>query len=245
MDIYRTLASYGERYRLQVVPEPGEGWIAADRLLDHRSPELAAVLDAERVASGQVSAHATALTVMAVYAGTVTAAALLSWALHGQWPDLRPGNVLVLPGEEHGFDGVAVRREEVESGGVDDLVEQIVHGHLEPLAAAMHLATKASLHQLRGGITHGCAAAFAAARAADAGQRERAHKTFIAACPPEYATLGELVRLREGDREGLFYLRESCCLFYTAEHGGLCASCCLTSRDERIAAYREVLRSRA
>ncbi|MEV0583983.1 (2Fe-2S)-binding protein [Nonomuraea sp. NPDC050310] len=237
------LAGYGERFRLTVEPDPDGSWIPADRLLDPASPELAAVLEAERMASGQVSAHATALTVMAVYASTVTTSALLSWALFDEFPDLGPGNVLIRLGAEHGFDAVAVREARL-GRGLDLVVRQVLGEHLEPLAGSMRAATKAGMRQLRGGAAFGCAMAFCAASRrpdADVDLLEAAYKRFLAAAPADFDRLGQVVRLAEGDRSGLFYLRNTCCLYYTAEDGGKCASCCLDSPADRIAVYRRAL----
>ncbi|GAA3147550.1 hypothetical protein GCM10010466_43210 [Planomonospora alba] len=249
--VLTTLAGYGERYRLETAPGTGEDWIAADRLLDPASEELTRVLEAERTASGQVSAHATALTVMAVYAGTVTAPALLAWALHDQVLDVRPPNVLLRLDDHHGFAAVALRRPrlaDVSRTTPDErlrlLVGQVLDEHLFPVAEALRARSRAGRRQLHGGIAHGCAAAFGAASrrpGADVDLLQRAHDRFLAACPPELGTLGETVRLSEDGAEGLFYLRRTCCLFYTAVHGDKCASCCLDSVEDRITRYRRIL----
>ncbi|GAT71011.1 Fe-S oxidoreductase [Planomonospora sphaerica] len=249
--VLTALAGYGERYRLQDGLDAGEDWIAADRLADPASEELTRVLEAERTASGQVSAHATALTVMAVYAGTVTAPALLAWALYDQVLDVRPGNVALRLDDHHGFGTVALRRPrlaETSPMTADErlalLVGQVLDEHLFPLAEALRVRSRAGRRQLYGGIAQGCAAAFGAASrtpGADVDLLHRSYDAFLAACPPELGGLGELVRLSEGGREGLFYLRRTCCLFYTAVHGEKCASCCLDSVEDRVRAYRRVL----
>lgn len=105
-DIFARLESYGERYRVELGLGAHDDWIGCDRLLDPWSPELGRVLDAERDASGQVSDHATALTVMAVYAGQVTASALLAWALEGVVIDVRPGNMAIRLSAHHGLESV-------------------------------------------------------------------------------------------------------------------------------------------
>ncbi|GGS95087.1 hypothetical protein GCM10010156_61720 [Planobispora rosea] len=249
--LIESLADYGERYRLQIGLSADGDWVAADRLLDPASEELTRVLEAERLASGQVSAHATALTVMAVYAGTVTAPALLAWALYGRVLDVRPPNVALTLDDHHGFGAVALRRPYLDdTSGMSAgerlklLVGQILDGHLFPLAEALRARSRAGRRQLNGGIAQGCAAAFGvASRApgADVDLLERAYREFLAACPAELGSLGEMVRLAEDGRQGLFYLRRTCCLFYTAEHGEKCASCCLDSTADRIANYRRVL----
>ncbi|MDP9869720.1 MULTISPECIES: IucA/IucC family C-terminal-domain containing protein [Streptosporangium] len=248
--VLETLAGHGERYRLEAGLNPEEDWIAADRLLDPTSTELTQVLEAERVGSGQVSAHAVALTVMAVYAGTVTAPALLAWALYGVVLDVRPENVALRLGD-HGFKAVALRRPRLVdvSGMTGDerlglLVKQVLDDHLFPLADAMRVCSRAGRRQLHGGIAQGCAAAFSAASrssGAEVDVLQRAYDEFLAACPQELGRLGEMIRLAEGGREGLFYLRRTCCLFYTADHGEKCASCCLDSVEDRVTNYRRIL----
>ncbi|MFI9843644.1 (2Fe-2S)-binding protein [Nonomuraea sp. NPDC051941] len=242
-DVFARLESFGDRFRLQRGLTPGDDWIGCDRLLDPWSDELKRVLDAERRASGQVSDHATALTVMAVYAGTVTAAAVLAWAVEGAVIDMRPHNVAIRLSPHHGFEAVGLREPAVTRAPVEQLVAWVLDEHLLPLAQAMHVHTRAGLRQLYGGVAHGCAAAFciASRRGGDVDQLETAYKTFLAAATGDPERLGTVIRLKEGDREGLFYLRNTCCLYYTSAEQVKCSSCCLDSVDDRIANYRRVL----
>lgn len=243
-DLFERLESYGDRFRLERGLEPGGDWVACDRLLDPSSDELGRVLEAERAASGQVSDHATALTVMAVYAGTVTASALLAWALDDVVVDMRADNVAIRLSPHHGFEAVGLREPTVVDAPVETLVSWVLDEHLLPLAEAMHVRTRAGRRQLRGGVAHGCAAAFgiASRRGGDVDSLERAYQRFLAASTGGLEKLGELIRLREGEREGLFYLRNTCCLYYTSAEETKCASCCLDSTEERVANYRRVLR---
>jgi len=244
-DVFDRLADIAERFALQRDLSGADDWIACERLHDPGSPELAAVLEAERVASGQVSAHATALTVMAVYAGTVTSAAMLAWALEGVVMDMRASNVAVRLSDDHGFEAYGLRESTVVAdGSVELLVDQVVHQHLVPLVNAMQVKTRAGHRQLLGGAAHGCAAAFclASRMGQDVDLLEERHNTFLAATDVGFEKLGEVIRLREGDREGLFYLRNTCCLYYTSAELSKCSSCCLDSVEDRITNYRRVLR---
>lgn len=242
-DLFARLESYGERFRLERGLDPAHDWIGCDRLLDPSSDEVARVLEAERVASGQVSDHATALTVIAVYAGTVTASALLAWALEDVVVDMRPSNVAIRLSPHHGFDAVALREPRVVHAPVETLVSWVLDEHLLPFAQALHVRTRAGLRQLRGGVAHGCAAAFciASRRGGDVDALERSYQRFLAASTGGLDRLGEVVRLRAGNREGLFYLRNTCCLYFTSAEATKCSSCCLDSTDERIANYRQAL----
>ncbi|MFD1934972.1 MULTISPECIES: (2Fe-2S)-binding protein [Nonomuraea] len=245
-DVFARLDTFGERYRLDLDLDLSSGgdWIDCSRLLDPGSPELTRVLDAERHASGQVSDHATALTVIAVYAGRVTTAALLAWALRGVLIDVRPSNTAIRLSEHHGFEAVGLRKPYAVEGSVETLVSWVLEEHLLPLARALRVRTRAGLRQLHGGIAHGCAMAFCGAslRGGDVDELEAAYHRFVAAAGNGLDRLGRVVRLREGAREGLFYLRNTCCLYYTSAEKVLCASCCLDSEADRVAHYRSVLR---
>jgi ferric iron reductase protein FhuF len=243
-DIFDRLADVGDRFTLQRHLSGASAWIACETLHDPDSPELTAVLEAERHASGQVSDHATALTVMAVYAGTVTSAAILGWALEDVVIDMRATNVAVRLSDDHGFGAYGLRKPTVlHTAPVDVLVEQVLDLHLLPLARAMHQRTRAGMRQMLGGVAHGCAAPFclASRMGQDVDLLEERYETFLAATEG-FERLGRVVRLREGDREGLFYLRNTCCLYYTSKVADTCSSCCLESVEDRIANYRRVLR---
>jgi hypothetical protein len=245
-DVFDRLAGTADRFALQRDLSGADDWIACERLHDFESPELTAVLEAERLASGQVSDHATALTVMAVYAGTVTSAAMLAWALEDVVIDMRATNVAVRLSDDHGFAAYGLRTPTVgRQAPVELLVDQVLHQHLLPLAEAMHRRTRAGMRQMLGGVAHGCAAAFclASRMGQDVALLERGYDTFLDATDVGLERLGRVVRLREGDREGLFYLRNTCCLYYTSAVASTCSSCCLDPVEERIVNYRKVLES--
>ncbi len=242
--VLKRLESYGDRFRLETELE-GPGWIACERLLDPGSAELERVLEAERVASGQVSEHATALTVAAVYAGTVTVSALLGWALGEGVVDVRPANMAVRLSDHHGFEAIGLREPTVVSGDVGTLTAWVLDEHLLPLADALRTRTRAGLRQLHGGIAQGCSAAFTlASRQGDAPRFERAWAEFLDAASVDLGDLGRVIRLEQDGDEGLFYLRNTCCLYYTSAEAELCSSCCLTPEADRIAAYRAFLAGR-
>nr|WP_240979611.1 hypothetical protein [Streptomyces sp. HNM0574] len=219
-------------------PPDGEhgDWLPADRLLSPGAPELARLLESEHRGSGHRTAHAAALTLIAVYAGRVTAAAVLRWALDGQVPDLRPRNVLVRP-SGHGIGGVRVRSPRLLEPGLASLHRSVLDGHLLPLADALHTRTRAGLRQLRGGVAHGCATALCAA-SAPAEEMAARWAEFVARAPGGLSRLGEVERVVRADGTArAVYLRRTCCLFHTSAESVRCASCCLTPRTERLRAY--------
>ena len=226
-------------------------WLAAERLADAGSTELAAALDAETHASGHVSRHAAALSMIAAYACTVPTAAVAGWALTGEVLDMRAVNVAVQLGDHHGFEAYAVREVVVRDGGVERLVDEVLVEHLLPIAEAMHEATRAGRRQLLGGIGFGLAAAFTVLswRGQDIDPLRRRYDELVAATGSRTGVdLDELGQLQlitaQTDGTGpsaLFYFRRTCCLVYTSAEDGLCASCCLTPESERLATYRAAL----
>ncbi|MEU7258943.1 (2Fe-2S)-binding protein [Streptomyces rimosus] len=245
------LAAHGPRYRLGLGAPPPDapGWLAADRLLDPYGPELSHLLDTEHRGSGHRTAHAAALTLIAVYAGRVTAAAVLHWALTGRVLDVRPGNVWLRPDPGHGIAEVRLRAfrmldepdvpdaPEAGTGSAATVQRVVLTQHLFPLADALRERTRAGLRQLRGGVAHGCATALGASRA-DPDLLARRWAAFLDGAPGGLAALGDVVAVTRPDgTRRLVYLRRTCCLYYTSAEAVRCASCCLTSRDDRIAAY--------
>ncbi|WP_369199966.1 (2Fe-2S)-binding protein [Streptomyces sp. PU-14G] len=207
------------------------------------SPQLRRLLDAEWQGSGHRSAHAAALTLIAVYAGRVTAAAMLGWVLDGGVWDVRPHNVLVRPGS-HGIAGVRIREPRLLAAPAREraatlaaLREAVLHTHLLPLARALHGATRAGLRQLYGGVAHGCATALSAAAPCESRELAALWTEFVRPLP-RLARLGDLAEVthRDGSRR-LHYLRNTCCLYYTSAEAVRCASCCLTPRADRLRAY--------
>ncbi|GAA1607195.1 hypothetical protein GCM10009789_71920 [Kribbella sancticallisti] len=233
------LARYAPRYGLEIGEPVGPEWLRVDRILEPDGPELTELLKRDHDASGHVSAHANALSLMSFYAGRAPATALLLWALEGRVLDIRPHNIWVRPHDGHGIASVAIRSARFLPGGLQTLYDVVLASHLLPLAAELHRRTRAGLRQLHGGVAAGCAMAFCAATReeetiAPSLLLER-WETFITKAPAGLARLGEVTEAAGK----LVYLRNTCCLYYTSDQGcgTVCGSCCLTPRPDRLAAY--------
>jgi hypothetical protein len=233
------LARYAPRYGLEIGVPEGPEWLRVDRILEPDGPELTELLKRDHDASGHVSAHANALSLMSFYAGRAPAAALLLWALEGRVLDIRPANLWVRPHDGHGIASVAIRSARFLPGGLQTLYDVVLAEHLLPLAAELHRRTRAGVRQLHGGVAAGCAMAFCAATREEVAVAplyllER-WETFILRAPGGLARLGEVAEAAGK----LVYLRNTCCLYYTSENGTgtVCGSCCLTPRSERLTAY--------
>ncbi|ADB35187.1 hypothetical protein Kfla_6184 [Kribbella flavida DSM 17836] len=233
------LSRYAPRYAVQIGVPSGSEWLRADHLLEPDGPALTELLKRDHDASGHTSAHANALSLISFYAGRAPAAALLLWALEGRVLDVRPHNLWVKPNDGHGLAAIAIRSARFLPGGLRTLYDVVLTDHLLPLAAELHRRTRAGVRQLHGGVAAGCAMGFCAA------SREQETvplrhllerwQTFVAQAPGGLARLGEVAEA--GGK--LVYLRNTCCLYYSSTNGAntLCGSCCLTPREERLAAY--------
>jgi hypothetical protein len=233
------LAQYAPRYRLEIGEPSGAEWLRVDRILEPDGPELTELLKRDHDASGHVSAHANALSLMSFYAGRAPATALLLWALEGRVLDIRPHNLWVRPHDGHGIAAVAIRSAGFLPGGLQTLYDVVLAEHLLPLSAELHRRTRAGLRQLHGGVAAGCAMGFCAATREEVTVRpgfllER-WQTFIAKAPADLGRLGEVTEAASK----LVYLRNTCCLYYTSDAGcgTVCGSCCLTPRADRLTAY--------
>ncbi|MFC5266296.1 hypothetical protein ACFPJ1_29640 [Kribbella qitaiheensis] len=190
------LARYAPRYGLEIGEPAESAWLRVDRLLEPDGPELTELLKRDHDASGHVSPHANALSMLSFYAGRAPATALLLWALEGRVLDIRPSNLWVRPHDGHGIASVAVRSASFLSGGLQTLYDVVLAEHLLPLAAEIHRRTRAGLRQLHGGVAAGCAMAFCAAtreqETVAAPYLLERWETFISKAPGGLSRLGRL-----------------------------------------------------
>ncbi len=102
----------------------------------------------------------------------------------------------------------------------------VLHGHLEPLAAAL-----GRRHRVARGLLWGNAGSALAAAARRLGQWAHAHGRADAAARTRALTAGLLAHpllAGTGTLSGTAFRRHSCCLYYRVPGGGLCGDCCLT-----------------
>ena len=111
-------------------------------------------------------------------------------------------------------------------GGAATLADVVLHGHLEPLVAALR-----ALHPVAPGLLWGNAASALAGTArqldrwartggrTDAADRTRSLTAELLAHPLLAGT---------GALTGTAFRRRSCCLYYRVPGGGVCGDCCFT-----------------
>ncbi|SEF15593.1 Ferric iron reductase FhuF-like transporter [Streptomyces sp. Ag109_O5-10] len=150
---------------------------------------------------------------------------------YGRLPDLGPGLLLWDPGATAPDDLRLTELRALPGGAgqaalADTVARVVVHGHLEPLGAALR-----DRYGIAAGLLWGNAGSALAgttreldrwARAnncADTAARTRALAEALFAHPLLSAT---------GTRTGPAFRRRSCCLYYRVPGGGVCGDCCFT-----------------
>ncbi|MEU5039975.1 (2Fe-2S)-binding protein [Streptomyces griseorubiginosus] len=138
-------------------------------------------------------------------------------AVYGRIPDLSPRRLHWDPDGSAPDDLWLAPREPGESlpGDARTLADVVLHGHLEPLAAALRTAYRPA-----GGLLWGNAASAlvgAVRQLGPHGAGARALAAELLAHP-----------LLEGTLDPRTLRRRSCCLYYRLPGGGVCGDCCFT-----------------
>ncbi|MGW0424281.1 (2Fe-2S)-binding protein [Streptomyces sp. NPDC003015] len=138
--------------------------------------------------------------------------------VYGRIPDLAPRRLHWDP-DASAPDDLWLDDVEPLPGDAETLADVLLHGHLEPLAAALHAE-----YRLATGLLWGNAAsALAGAARQLLAHRPDAHARTRA------LTAGLLTHpLLTGTLDGTTLRRRSCCLYYRLPGGGVCGDCCFT-----------------
>ncbi|KOV21572.1 ferric iron reductase [Streptomyces sp. XY152] len=149
--------------------------------------------------------------------------ALGSAALYGAVPDLAPPLLRWDP-EGSAPDDLWLTGVRPLPGDAATLAELVLHGHLEPLAAALR-----SRHRLAPGLLRGNAASALAGAARELDAWGRRHgRTDVAARAASLTAelLAHPLLTGAGSPAGAAFRRRSCCLYYRVPGGGVCGDCC-------------------
>ncbi|MFC8358265.1 (2Fe-2S)-binding protein [Streptomyces griseorubiginosus] len=138
-------------------------------------------------------------------------------AVYGRIPDLSPGRLHWDPDGSVPDDLWLAPGGPGESlpGDARTLAEVVLHGHLEPLAAALRTAYRPARGLLRGNAASALVGAVRQLGPHGAGARALAAE--LLAHP-----------LLEGALDPRTLRRRSCCLYYRLPGGGVCGDCCFT-----------------
>ena len=156
-------------------------------------------------------------------AARLWSAALGCAALYGRIPDLDPRLL-------HWDAGSAAPDDlwlaEVRPLPVDALADVVLHGHLEPLTAAL-----VAHHRMSAGLLWGNAASALAGAARELDRWARARGRTEVSTRARALTaelLAHPLLAGTGTLTGTAFRRRNCCLYYRVPGGGVCGDCCFT-----------------
>ncbi|MGA5441573.1 (2Fe-2S)-binding protein [Streptomyces griseoincarnatus] len=140
-------------------------------------------------------------------------------ALHDSVPDLAPDTVRWDP-EGSAPDDLWLAEVRPLPGDAATVAAVVLHGHLEPLSAALRARHRVAPALLRGNAASALAAA----------AREIARHARPGAAARAARLSGELLAhpllAGAGGRTATGFRRRSCCLYYRVPGGGVCGDCC-------------------
>ncbi|GAB2852861.1 (2Fe-2S)-binding protein [Streptomyces deserti] len=143
--------------------------------------------------------------------------------LYGRLPDLDP-RLLRWDPDGSAPDDLWLSEVRPLPGDADTLMATVLHGHLEPLAAALR-----ARHRLAPGLLRGNAASALAGAARELDRWARRNgRTDVAARARSLTAelLGHPLLDGTGTLTGTAFRRRSCCLYYRVPGGGVCGDCC-------------------
>jgi iron complex transport system ATP-binding protein len=214
-----------------------EDWIGCGSLIAdpaHLSQLVTATGDGRGAHDEQVAAS---LFVQG-YAFRVAGVALAAYALGLPVPTTRP-DATAIRIARHRPSALAVLDATLGPPDAPAVADAILDGHLAPLVAAVRGVARVGERLLWGNVATSCAVAFRAVEGEthDPAVRQRAEAWFAAA-GPRLDGLGGFTTLVHAGRDGWYWDRTNCCLWYRTADGRLCDDCSLEPEAERLARRR-------
>lgn len=207
-------------------------WIACAVIISD-PVTLAAVVRATMAGFGTDDESVAASLFAEAYAFRVAGVALVAFALDLPVPNVAPERVAVRVDQPRPA-AVAYLDPEVRAVDAVQLVDALIGGHLQPFVAAVHAEFAVGERLLWGNVAAACAVAFRAVEANvddAAAVRERA-EAFFAAGQRWFAGLGAFSTVEHDGREGWYWDRTSCCLWFKTPSSRLCDNCSLIDPAE-------------
>jgi hypothetical protein len=239
LDAVRARVSY---LRAATEAPADDGWIACASLCAGE-PQLYEIIAATGEGRGAHEAQVAASLFTQAYAFRVGGVALAAYALGLPPPSTAPATTAILLAR-HRPSSIAHLDPVLRAGTADQLVADLLDDHLRPFVEAVRRQITVGERLLWGNVATSCAVAFRAVEGesgADAPAVRARAAAFFAAAGERLESLGGFVTLHGRQRDGWFWERTNCCLWYQASGGQLCDDCSLHDPADRRAAWqREV-----
>ncbi len=169
------------------------------------------------------------------YAFRLAGTALAAYALDLPVPDVAPAATAVRIDKPRPT-AVAYLHDRVRSLDADALACELLDGHLARFVDAVHDRFPVGERLLWADIAAAAAVAFRVVESSGPGAdrarvRDRA-ETFITACSPAFAGVGAFTVVERDGRDGWYWDRTSCCLWFRTTGSQLCDNCSLIDPAE-------------
>jgi iron complex transport system ATP-binding protein len=234
MTVDDVLRAVAERvpYLVASTSADGPGWIGCDVLLGDPG-RLGAVVRGTAAGFGTDDDDVAASLFTEAYAFRVAAVVLAAYALGLPVPDVAPVSVAVRIDKPRPS-AAAYLSPKTSEPDAHALAAALIGAHLRPFVDSVHGQFRVGERNLWGNVAAACAVAFRAVESSGAERavvRDRA-TGFFAACEPSFDGLGNFSVVEREGREGWYWDRTSCCLWFRTTGSQLCDNCSLIDRTE-------------
>ena len=210
----------------------GDDWVSCAALASDPAI-LTGVVRATMAGFGTDDEAVAASLFAQAYAFRVAGVALAAFALDLPVPDVSAGATAVRIDKPRPS-AVAYLNPEVRRRRATQLVDELVEQHFGGFVAAVHAVFRVGERLLWGDVAASCAVAFRAVESSGAdGSAVRARsEVFVAAAAARFEGLGSFTTVRDGSREGWYWDRTSCCLWFRTRSAQFCDNCSLIDASE-------------
>lgn len=209
-----------------------DDWIGCDTLVDDPA-QLAAVVRATKAGFGTDDDAVAASLFTEAYAFRVAGAPVAAYALGLPVPEVGLGAVAIRIDKPRPS-AVAYLEPTVRDADAAGLVDALVDAHLRPFVRSVHEQFRVGERNLWGNVAAACAVAFRAVESSGVERssvRDRA-QVFFEAGGAAFAGLGRFGTVERDGREGWYWDRTSCCLWFRTTGSELCDNCSLIDPAE-------------
>jgi ferric iron reductase protein FhuF len=232
-DVLREVEARVPYLRASTTWSNDDDWLRCDAIVENEHTLTDVVRAAMQGLATDDLAVAASLFTQA-YAFRAAGAALAAYALDLPVPDVALDATAVRVDKPRPT-AVAYLRPTLEYREPEALAHDLVGGHLAPFVDVVHCRFRVGERLLWGNVASSCAAALRAVEGAVSTKtdvRERAH-LFITASADWFAGLGTFTVVQSEGREGWYWDRTNCCLWYQTAGARVCDNCSLLSDAER------------
>ena len=232
-DVLREVETRVSYLRASTTCSDEDDWLLCDAFVENEHTLVDVVRRAMPGLATDDLAVAASLFTQA-YAFRVAGVALAAYALDLPVPDVALDATAVRVDKPRPT-AVAYLRPAVEQREPEALAHDLLDGHLAPFVDAVHCRFRVGARLLWGNVASSCAAALRAVEGAvstKADVRERAQR-FMTASADWFEGLGTFTVVQSDGREGWYWDRTNCCLWYQTTGAGWCDNCSLLSDAER------------